>query len=91
LVKANGFILVSESLPGIISASSKAVKYSMSLMYQVLLCRLSQIAQTVSVCGYSQVGEEGKDETQIEWRRWIQLDKSTSRNPDALRTVDLRK
>jgi hypothetical protein len=27
LVKANGFVLVSECLPGIIAASSKAVKH----------------------------------------------------------------
>ena len=37
------------------------------------------------------MGEVGKDEIQIEWRRWIQRDKSTSRSPDVYRTVDFRK
>ena len=37
------------------------------------------------------MGEVGEDEIQIEWRRWIQRDKPTSRSPDVLRTVDLRK
>jgi hypothetical protein len=32
--------------------------------------------------GYLQVGEAGKDEIQIEWRRWIQRDESPSRSPD---------
>ena len=37
------------------------------------------------------MGEVGEDEIQIEWRRWIQRDKSTSRSPDVHRAVDLRK
>jgi hypothetical protein len=36
------------------------------------------------------VGEVGRDEIQIDWRRWIQRDKPSSRSPDVHRTVDLQ-
>ena len=40
--------------------------------------------------GCSQVGEAGRSEMQIEWRRWIQRDEPSSRSLDVHRTVDPR-
>jgi hypothetical protein len=37
------------------------------------------------------VGEVGKDEIQIKWRRWTQREKPPLRSPDVYRTVHLRK
>jgi hypothetical protein len=40
-------------------------------------------------CKWEKEPKEG--EIQIEWRRWIQRDKSPSMSPDINRAVDLRK